>query len=236
MRLAQWQSDFIEQIKTPDTHADAIYADSILLGKLSSLKVTFQATVHLIGEQAFMCIATVYCNAILKTPADIGDLGEGFPGFLITHPISKELPYLPDLTLFEWRWHLAFNSDAPNLDSSNLYDVLQLQGADSVISLRENIWLNQYDFAVDQLWRCCQIDYNGSFDVDLSPKKTTILLYRAGYKINIIHLHQDIAVLCLLVDGKRSLEEVYTELAIQLPSCSFDKLFMQCVHLGIFKE
>ena len=160
MILRAWQTEFFENLALDEKNRSLqIYENSILGGKISSLRVTFSAVVVLIGKPAFDCIATSYLSQHPDSPVDIGCLGVGFAAYLQRHDIIAELPYIADLAKLEWHRHQVFESK---------------EGAFLVL---------EYEYAVDGIWICCQREYSGDFEVNVSKKPTKIRLIRRGLSV-----------------------------------------------------
>lgn len=159
MNLRAWQKQFLEQTKSAFKHsAPAIYADSMLGARIASLRVTYASVVHLIGQIAFDCIASSYFLSSTESPVDIGLIGREFPDYLEQHNIMHHLPYISDLARFEWQRHIVFETTEK--------------------SQTHNAVIGHYDYPVDQIWACCQKDYTGNFELDLTRQKIDILMFR----------------------------------------------------------
>lgn len=162
MNLRSWQENFLQRAN--ERHEDSalmIYADSMLGARIASLRVTYEAVVNLIGQTAFDCIATSYFSYFTQSPVDIGLIGVAFPEYLNQHDIMSHLPYIADLARFEWQRHTVFESNSQSGDLN----------------------MQQYVYPVDCIWACCQKDYKGDFDIDLTPQNITIVMYRVGLNI-----------------------------------------------------
>ena len=194
-QLFTWQEQFfasISEVGNNQSHAQKIYAESILNAKLSSLKTTFPAIIQLISEAAFESIAGGYLHDMVKTPVDIGQLGQGFSEYLIQHDVTEHVPYIAELAKFEWQWHQAFNAPEPekkipsssglNGGSRSLVGDPPFEPEDDLeIFDIDHVFIETYQYPVDEIWACCQPEYVGDFDVDLSLSQCiTMLLYRKG--------------------------------------------------------
>lgn len=169
MNLRSFQMEFFETLaNTAENFAMQIYENSILGGKIASLRVTYAALVKLIGVVAFDCIAASYFAHHTESPIDIGQLGIAFPAYLKQHDIILQLPYISDLARLEWQRHQVFESPEPS----------------GVISENTNgVFVEHYSYRVDLIWKCCQKNYDGDFNVDIAPHTMTILMYRSGQKV-----------------------------------------------------
>lgn len=236
MHLKEWQTQFLIDIKKPCSSGQEIYQSCLLEAKLGSLKKTFPATCTMISDDAFESIGQSFLESQEKIPYDIGKIGSSFPHYLSSHSIADHLPYLPSLSLFELHWHEAFNSPAPHIDQLLLQNKLAMQDDLAILSHCKFMWLNTYNYKVDELWQCCQPEYTGDFSIKTSAEKTTVLLYRENFQVKMVTLDPLLANLFHCFDGKKTLKSIYQTLKDKSDlQKNFDQLFIQLCQLGLLQ-
>ncbi len=73
------------------------------------------------GEQAWVDFIEEYFRAHPMCSWELNENGEKLPGFLATHPLSERLPFLRELSDFEWwEWLVAIAPDQPFADEGPL--------------------------------------------------------------------------------------------------------------------
>ena len=233
MELKTWQQAFITQIESPTSPAQKIYAQSILLGKTNSLQKTFPATLKMIGENLFNLLAKEYCETIACTPHDIGLLGENLPSFIEQNDIADIVPYLSQLALFEWHWQLMFNAPPLQPTLEKLQANLAKQSSEIVLKPNDHCIFYQYQYAVDDLWCCCQPEYTGDFNVSAEPAVTTLLLFREKETVNVLSVDHRLYALFRLFDGKNTLDTVFELFVKRFVDAPFDLLFQKLCQLNV---
>lgn len=165
MNLRDWQNNFLKEINRDlmqTSKSMQIYKASIINAKLASLRITYRAVNRLIGDEAFDCIAQSYLNWNTESPIDIGLLGQAFSDYLKQHDIISILPYIADLAKLEWRRYNVFEAKE---------------------NTKNSISIESYEYAIDDIWACCQENYNGEFNVRVSPINTCIMIFRHGKQV-----------------------------------------------------
>lgn len=235
MHLKEWQAQFLSELQSPTSNSQHVYQACLLETKLASLKKTYPASLKMIGDTAFESIAGTFINTLTLIPSDIGMLGKAFPDFIASHPISSSLPYLSALAQFEWHWHCAFNAPEPDFNQANLHLTLQSKSDQAILKSKKQLWVHTYAFAVDELWACCQAEYAGDFQVNTTPQKTTILIFREQFHVRVMILDDQLAELRAQFDGTKTIEKIYQGLSNKDLQINFDKLFIQLCNLGLLE-
>ncbi len=75
-----------------------------------ALTETYEAVRHVLGAETFSTLAHDYARRYPSRNYNLSFTGKHFPEFLKTCPLTKELPFLPDLAKLEWEVGQAFHA------------------------------------------------------------------------------------------------------------------------------
>ena len=109
----------------------SIYRSNINGAHQKVLSQIYPACFNILGEDYFNQVCRVYRFKYPSVDVDLNKYGKHFPAFMKeqidTCKELKELEYLADLALLEWRWHESYFSDDDELFS---FKELELIGSD----------------------------------------------------------------------------------------------------------
>jgi hypothetical protein len=119
--IRQWQEAFCHALLTdaegtvlpglagpiPVAVSTAIYRNNILEGFRLALADIYRVLETLIGEECFRALAYEYVHAHPSLCGDRNTYGGELPDWLLTHPLARSVPYLPDVARLEWAQHTA---------------------------------------------------------------------------------------------------------------------------------
>ena len=88
----------------------AVYAEGYVVRIREALEEVYEAIRHVLGRDAFTGLARDYARRFPSNHYDLGHAGRRLPEFLASHPLTRELPFLPDLARLEWAVSWAFHA------------------------------------------------------------------------------------------------------------------------------
>ncbi|MCW0180863.1 MAG: DNA-binding domain-containing protein [Zavarzinia sp.] len=183
MRLAEFQSLFATGLRhgaMPDElRAEAgvfaerlsIHANHVRISLREALALHFPVTLRLVGEGAFVSLASRFLAATPPEDVRLALYGARFPGFLGAEPALVGHPAIAEVAGFEWARHLASIAPAcPPVDPATLDGAarLRLSPGASVIAAAH---------AVDHIWEINQPGRDGTPDRPVAIP-TRLLLWR----------------------------------------------------------
>lgn len=85
-----------------------IYRSGYLARLVEAIESDYPALRRILGEGAFGSLVGRYARACPPRSFDIGRAGDRLPVFLDQDPLTRDLPFLPDLARLEWALRVAF--------------------------------------------------------------------------------------------------------------------------------
>jgi hypothetical protein len=109
----------------PASVSTAIYRNNILEGFRLALADIYRIVETLIGEDCFRALGYEYVRGHPSLCGDRNAYGGELPDWLLTHPLARSVPYLPDVARLEWAQHAAYQA-AEGFAETGLHHSLQL--------------------------------------------------------------------------------------------------------------
>ena len=129
-----------------------VYRDGYPARVAESLKETYPAVAHLLGDRAFAALADRYVAAVPLRSYNLNDAGAALPAFLGDDPAAAARPFLPDLAQLEWRVAAAFHAvDGEPLDPRSLPWTVD-DWAEAVLEFQPSVSLVTSRWALLDLW------------------------------------------------------------------------------------
>lgn len=175
--------------ETPDVKRAArlsIYGDGyfsriieVLGGNYSTVK---NATDAVAGDGTFNRAAREF---LIKYPSrykSVDEVGSELPLFLKIHPLSKKIPYLPDLAALDWAAHRSFYADDTQpLDPRKLQNIPENAWKNASFEFDPSVRLMTLEWPLVALWRA-----DGKWAARqlraLKKKKTPAIVFRTPDK------------------------------------------------------
>ncbi len=131
MNVLDFQKEFLEAINQ-ESHSQEVENDIIPIGNLSvgetlniyrndyyarlteALGELFETIWMILGDDDFKTICHEYISSHPSSVQNLASYGDGFAKFLKSHEISKDFPFLSDVSIFESNYWSVFHSEAPS--------------------------------------------------------------------------------------------------------------------------
>ncbi len=182
-------------IESPTPHIDAlvdvpprgdvlerlqVYAAGYPARISESLKESFPAVAHVLGEGAFHALVHRYIAGVAFGSYNLNDAGAALPRFLETDQLSRDLPFLPDLARLEWQVARAFHAhEQPPFDAMAAADWTLDDWAQVTMRFQPSVALVESDWPIRAIWECRRTPIE-DIDLDLQNRADRVLVRRSG--------------------------------------------------------
>ncbi|MCL1140514.1 DNA-binding domain-containing protein [Shewanella pneumatophori] len=176
MRLAQWQSAFVNALAPQQSDASLldlvtneqkqrfhIYQNNAFQAQLNALQQTFPVCHIVVGELCFSQLAKRYTLQYPLRDLNLNSYGQNFPGWLTqeitNYSAFKDLAYLGELAQLEWQInqsYYAMDSDSFMLNHNELAQLASLADAaqqQAILLLSPAVSLLNCGFPVEKIWQ-----------------------------------------------------------------------------------
>jgi len=174
MNLSEYQKAFLNAVinqTTPDLCIQnegkaslkkrlSVYRDSMMGNHLKALRKLFALCERLVGEPFFLTLCEQYLNSVTFHTKHLDDVGEDFSAFLSKHASREQVPYLWDMARLEWAWHEVLRD-----------------------STQERLITSEYPLF--DIWKCCQPDYQGDFELPENPAPEKLMLFQKDHAVHL---------------------------------------------------
>ncbi|MBI3321312.1 MAG: putative DNA-binding domain-containing protein [Candidatus Omnitrophica bacterium] len=175
---------------SPGIERMSVYAGGYRARIREALAEAYEAVQHLIGDRAFAELADAYANRHPSRDYNLSLVGRHLPAFLVSAPLTQQLPFLPDLARLEWAvteaFH-AFDHPSPDLERFASFSLDEWEGARVVF--QPSVRLIVSAWPIRDLW-ACRVQPRAAVNVDLVNRPQQVLIYR-----------KDVTVVCEPIDA-----------------------------------
>ncbi len=160
-----------------------IYASGLVVRVMEAIENDFPALTRVLGPGPLRSLIARYTRRFPPSSYDLGRVGDGLVAFLDGDPLTRDLPFLPDLAGLEWAVAGAFvAADEP---AFTLDDVARL-GPEAVIELRfplcRAVAVMRSPWPIYDIWACRNKPLD-EVDVALSGRPCSVLVSRRGLEV-----------------------------------------------------
>jgi hypothetical protein len=161
----------------------AIYTLGYPARVTESLRETFPATAHILGDGSFASLSARYLAQVPAAQRNLNYIGSALPELLRTDPLASDLPFLPDLARLEWAVMQCFHSDpADPFDISSCAMWTMADWAGARIGFQPQMELVCSPWPLGAL-RAARHSDRSTIDVDLVGRPDRLLVYRKGFEV-----------------------------------------------------
>ncbi len=147
---SKMSSLLISLTKIPKEKSLDLYRNNYLSSLIESLSDTFSACKILFGDEMFQNISFEYCNTVSSRHPNLSRYGENFPSFIKDLTISNEIPFLSDLTQYEW---ILKETILGEYDCSEVsFEQIDIKG-NHKLALKDHATLYQSCFPISEIWQ-----------------------------------------------------------------------------------
>lgn len=155
-----------------------IYRNHYRITLTDALAATFPAVQRLVGDDFFAGLVRAYMSAHPPASPCLFEYGATLADFIAAFPPCRDLPYLADVSRFEWAINAAWHAeDAPALSAAGLAAVPPERHAALELRLHVTVTLLDSRWPVLRLWHAARDDDEA---VNLDDGGDRILIWRKG--------------------------------------------------------
>lgn len=160
-----------------------VYAGGYPARIREALLESFPAVAKILGDGSLASLLERYRPQIPTGWRNLNSVGQTLPSFLISDPLSEELPFLPDLARLEWSVFECFHARlGPPIDLAITAN-WDLDGwASACIGFQPGVALVQSRWPIHSLREARERD-RSEIDVDLVGHPQSVWLYRQGFEV-----------------------------------------------------
>jgi hypothetical protein len=219
----------------PGTERLAVYAGGYYARTREALEEVYESVRHVVGEAAFARLCRAYAARYPSMEYNLNLAGRHFAELLAQEPISRELPFLPDLARLEWAVCQAFHAfEQPPLVPMALA-AWPLDAWDRVqVVFQPSVHVIASDWPVLDIWQARSTP-RGQINIPLVNRPQRVLVYRDGWHVRGVLLEEPAAELLQGLLSGRSLGAVCRKLEGRLDDAStrLTEWCAQWVRLGL---
>ena len=162
----------------------AVYAEGYVVRIREALAETYEAVLHVLGRETFAELAVGYARRHPSREYDLGLAGRHLPEFLAEHPLTRELPFLPDLARLEWAAMEAFHAfEQPPLSTAELAG-LPAEGLERAHFLfQPSVRLASFGWPVVEIWEQRKRPRE-EVSVELAGRPQRVLIFQQGGQVH----------------------------------------------------
>ena len=184
-----------------------VYVDGYLARLHESLTEVYEAVRFIVGQRAFGELSRAYASTHPSQEYNLSLAGRRLPEFLRDYPLTKRLPFLPDLAELEWRVCLAFHAEQfPAADLTRLFGVPEEVWPFLRLSFQPATAVVMSAWPILDLWNARK-QPRESIDIQLEGRAQNVLIFREGLAVRCERLQQEAAVLMRTLLAGHSLGE-----------------------------
>lgn len=173
-----------ELVPGPVSDMSQIHANHFRISLGEALTDTFPVTRRIVGDGCFAALARHYILADPPKSPCLFEYGESLADFIRQFSPCDPLPYLSDLTRFEWALNEAAHAeDAAALSMEGLADISPERAGRLRFIPHPAARLVSSDYPVARIWQVSQPDVDSDQEVDLDEGGINILVTRPGLTV-----------------------------------------------------
>ena len=170
-------------LREPGARRLSVYSGGYLARIQEALEESYPALRHVVGARSFSRIAVTYAAQHHSRDYNLSLSGRRFPEFLETHPLTQELPFLPDLALLEWKVTEAFHAfDRPPIEPARLAAVPPEEWDRLRLVFQPSVRLLSSAWPVLDIWEARDQPVQ-EVKINLVDRPQRILIFRSGFEV-----------------------------------------------------
>jgi len=175
-----------------ETRGVEVYRNNYRGNLHDTLASAYPVIRQLVGEIFFRILAKRFIEEQSSQSGNLHRYGREMADFLTRFESTKHLAYLPDMARLEWAYHRAyFADDVRSFELARLAEVAPEAYTDLRWRLHPACILLASAYPVAAIWQAHQDGTPTGFDIDLNGGGETLLVWRNGLSVEIVHLAED---------------------------------------------
>lgn len=161
----------------------AVYAEGYAARMREALTEVYEAVHHVLGERAFTELAEAYARRFPSQDYNLSFAGRSLPEFLTDYPLTRSLPFLPDLASLEWLICRAFHAfDQPPLAVSPLASMSPERWEQVTLRFQPSVGAAASAWPIRDLWAARAIP-RAEMDLQVAGRPQHVLVCRRGEQV-----------------------------------------------------
>lgn len=161
----------------------SVYAQGYRERIREALAEAYETIHHVLGESAFRELALAYAQHVPSHDYNLSFAGRHLAAFLAPYPLTKELPFLPDLARLEWKMVEVFHSfEEPSFDPSSVAAFSLEEWSGARLQFQPSVRLMHSAWPIRDIWEARKKPRE-AVDVDLVNRPHYLLIYRQGLQV-----------------------------------------------------
>lgn len=163
----------------------AIYRDGYPARITSSLAEAFPAVANILGDGSLATLTDRFIESGAFSERNLNRIGRCLAEFLESDPLTRDVPFLPDLATLEWANFECFHSETGfDFDPATISDFSLDDWMQSRIIFRPGTAVVTSPWPIHELWMTRELDRN-EIDVDLVDRPEQVLVHRVGFAVEV---------------------------------------------------
>ena len=163
---------------TPASERLKVYAEGYLVRMREALEEVYEAVRFVVGEREFGALAQAYAAAHPSHDYSLSLVGRALPEFLAGAPVTRGLPFLPDLARLEWLICQAFHAfEQPPLDRAVLASVPTDQWERLQLGFQPSVGLAASAWPILDIWNARR-GPRDTVDLTVADRPQRVLVFR----------------------------------------------------------
>ena len=161
----------------------AVYAGGYVERTRQALADIYEAVAHVVGSRRFAELAQTYARRYPSHEYNLSLRGRHLAEFLIGHPLSHRLPFLPDLARLEWLIAQAFHAfDEPPLEPLRVAGLSLDQWEQRRIAFQPSVGCLASPWPVRDLWDARTRPVS-EISIDVVNRPQRVLIFRKDLRV-----------------------------------------------------
>ena len=191
----------------------AIHREGYPVRISSSIADAFPAVANILGDGSLAKLTDRFIETGLPAERNLNRIGRGLPVFLKRDPLTRDVPFLPDLAALEWAIFECFHSEAGReFDPATIAGFSLADWARTRIVFRPGTAVVTSAWPIRELWMTRDLD-RSEIDVDVTNRPEQVLVHRVGFDVETQTIDPLEAHALERLQGGAHLGEVMTDLS-----------------------
>jgi|CXWL01.1.fsa_nt_gi hypothetical protein len=167
----------------------SVYGDGYFLRLLEALTSDFPAVRRTLGEDDFRILVANYLKTNQSRSPTLADLGEAFPCFVSSHPLSRRYPFLADLSRLERDiMTRLFEGRLPALDPETIGKIRAEDWARVRLIFDPTVLLLKVAWPVERLWQRRELPLKAGGRIIRRARAQWLLIFRDETWVKVVEI------------------------------------------------
>lgn len=215
-----------------------VYQNNIFENMAKVLEITYPAIYALVGEEFFKQVAYAYIRENPPTSGDVNLYGEQLPSFLDGLKQAENLPYLGDVSRYEWAVNKAYYAENDTALSPEKLQQIETKDYENIcLTLRSSVSLLHSKYTVDEIKDFALITgKNADETFDITKQGTPLLIYRPDLQVRTEYLEESAFTMLTQIQEGVPIGNALSNTLKTYPDFDFQKFLQFNLSIGTFTD